>query len=814
MFKIRTSLIALIFSSLTLITHADVLPGVVPAVQSWKASSGTLDVSGAKVTAAGSDAADAKLAAEVADALKGDKGNASVVLTRDGADAKQPEGYTLEITDKVTIRSASYSGLLYGTRTLLQLAKQSPQLPKGTITDWPTYKHRMFMLDVGRKPTPMPVLKDYIRMMSWYKMNEFHIHFSDEAFGGSYAAFRIESDTFPGLASKDFSYSKKDIRELQDFAKLHGVVIVPEFDMPGHARCFTNYWPDTMLKGFPNYVDVTNPKTIENLKKLLDEMIPLFDGPDIHIGTDEYRVGDRPDLHEAFRKFINTMNAHVRSHGKNCRIWSGFEHMKGTTEIDPTVVIDMWETDDAKGQIIKGHKIINSNHGRTYIVPGCHYYGISRQGIYQGWEPYMVSGDAAKNPTKDDPNLLGGKLHVWCDQGPTGYNHQEIAVLTLPGLQAFAEKLWGTKGSADYADFVKRSALTLPVPHVTTMERIPAKNDDGVILDLPAEQKLTSADSSIDLPLAKAERGDLEYPWTLTFDVRPSKEAGANRGVILSSDLAEICAGSSAGSAKEVVTEFADGTKRRGSVNTAGLGTVRLAGAPLGKDPFSGYLSHDVSKFSGKTLPAEQWSSICVVGTEGRNTIYLNGEKIFESNNQMLCPLRWIGSKSGNSFIGSIRNLRVVNRALTGKEIGRAAGLDIPDNLAAKAKVTATKSDDAHGLIAANITDENPSSRWSSGMTQGEVSITIELAKLESINAVNIDWENAIPSSFTLQASDNGESWNDLFTGPAQAGGRSSIKFAETNAKQLRLVLSKPTTQWGYSIFSIEALRFQSPAKK
>lgn len=807
MTKIRIAWFLFAFTSSAPTTlHAAELPGVVPAVQSWQHAGGKLDLQSAKVQSDPhpEDIALAKqVSAELARPGKNTDSGTVVLLTREGAEAKRPGGYTMEIADKVTIRSASHAGLVSGTRTLLQLAKQSPLLPKGVVTDWPVYKHRMLMLDVGRKPFPMPVLKDYIRMMSWYKMNELHMHFSDEAFGGSYASFRIQSDVFPGLAAKDFSYSKQDIRELQDFAKAHGVTITPEFDMPGHARCFTNYWPDTMLKDYPNYVDVTNPKTIENLKRLLDEMIPLFDGPDIHIGTDEYRVGNRPDLHEAFRKFINTMNAHVRSRGKNCRIWSGFEHMKGTTEIDPTVIIDMWETDDARSQIAKGHPIINSNHGRTYIVPGCHYYGISRQGIYQNWEPWMVSGDNSKNPSKDEPKLLGGKLHVWCDMGPTGYTHQEIADLTLPGLQAFAEKLWGTKGSADYATFEKRAALTLPVPGISVLDRLPSK--DGVLLDLPAEQSLTNKDSLIPLPLARAERGDLEYPWTLTFDIRPSKDAGANRGVILSSELAEICAGSAAGAATEIVTEFADGTKRSGKIQTAGLGTVRLAGAPQGKDPFSGYLSHDVSKFSGKSLPAETWSSVCITGTAGANTIHLNGEKIFESNNQMLCPLRWLGSKTGNSFTGSIRKLKVVNRALSPKEIAKAAGIEIPDNLAAGAEASASASDSAHGLVPANLTDDNPATRWSSGITPAPQWVVLDLRKPVSFNTVAITWETAVPGSYQIQVSDDAEQWRDVLTGDANPG-RSSATFPNTKARHLRVAMSKPKTQWGYSIHEIEVL--------
>ena len=792
---------SLLFSVSAFAQSPEPLP-VVPAVRSWTPAPGVLLLASSRIAAEAPSAGFAKrFESELAQAGVPAGGDPMIRL-KIAPDARLgAEGYRIDIGKSVDVSAPDARGLFYASRTLLQLIAKSggKELPCGVIEDYPNARGRMLMLDVGRKPFPLPVLKDYIRLMAWYKMNELHVHFSDEAFGGSYAAFRIRSDVFPGLAAKDFSYTKKDIRELQDFARGFGVTITPEFDMPGHARCFTNYWPDTMLKGFPNYVDVTNPKTIENLKKLLDEMIPLFDGPDIHIGTDEYRVGDRPDLHEAFRVFINTMNAHVRSKGKNCRIWSGFEHMKGSTEIDPTVVIDMWETDDAKGQIAKGHKIINSNHGRTYIVPGCHYYGISCPGIYQGWEPWMVSGDAAKNPGKDDPNLLGGKLHVWCDQGPTGYTHQEIAALTLPGIHAFAEKLWGTKGSPDYAAFTKRTAATLPISGVTVLDRMPAKKDDGVVLDLPGEQTLANAKAVIDLPFAKTERGDLEYPWTLTVDIMPAGES-ANRGVILSSDLAEICAGSGAGGTTEVVTEFADGTKRRGSINTVGVGAVRAAGARLGEDPFGTYLAHDVSKFSGRKPEPGKWSSLCVVGTAGRHTIYLNGEKVLESNNQMLCPLRWLGSKTGNSFVGKVRKLMVVNRALSPREIARASGIELPENLAEKCQASATFSYPSFPPV--NLTDGDPGTRWSSGDGREGV-VTVDLGASKKIGAVKILWEVAFAKTYEIEVSVDAKDWRKVFAGEGRQG-ETLAGFEPVSARYIRVTGTKPATGYGYSIWELE----------
>lgn len=793
---------------------------IVPAVHSWAPAPGTLDAADivleiAPAQAAKLQATAAVIREDLAALMDGGKSvgkPVKLLLTLDGTDPKRPEGYSVDISDKITISGTTPAAVFLGSRSVLQLLRQSSVLPKGVITDWPDYKGRMLMLDVGRKPYPISALKDFLRMMAWYKMNELHLHLSDEAFGGTYAAFRVESKIFPGLASKDVFYTAADIRDLQDFAKARGITITPEIDMPGHARCFTNYWPDITLKDYPNYMDVTNPKTIEVMEKLLDEMIPLFDAPDFHIGTDEYRVGGprKEELQEGFRQFINTMSAHIRSRGKNTRIWSGFEHMAGTTQIDPSVIIDMWETDDAKSTITQGHSIINSNQSYTYIVPGAHYYGINRGGVYQNWEPWMVSGDVTKNPAKDEPKLLGGKLHVWGDQGPTGWTLTEIAETTLTGIQPFSEKLWGTKGSPDYKSFTARVAKTLPIPVVKLLDRLPA-GKNGLLLDLPGEVELKDESSVIPLPLAKAERADLESPWTLMMEIRRTADT-KGRGVILSSDLSEICANYSR--QEEITVTDPNGQSKKQKLSFQGISTLRAAGTRDGNGtPGKSRVAQDTAKSSGKLLPLNQWVTLTVVGERDRNTIWLNGEKIAESNNQLVCPLRQLGGGAGESFVGSIRKLRVANRALTAKEIGRAAGLDIPDNLAAGTKVTATASDSANGFTPDLATDEDPKTRWSSGPTQAEQSLSLDLGKAVSFNTVGIDWENAVPGEYRIEASRDGADWKSVFTGEAQPG-RTNAVFPNVSASQVRIVMSKPRTGWGYSIYQVEVLSAKTPAVK
>ncbi len=798
-------------------------PSVVPAVQQWQASTGILELGGKphiQVDAHDQTALD-PMARElqkelttigfpdsmIDDASRPGLGRIrSIILTIDQSNPIPTrlvnEAYRITIDNNVKISATTPTGIFYGTRTLLQMLQHNPsgQLPKGTITDFPIFNRRMVMIDVGRKPFPFPVLKDFLRILAWYKINELHLHLSDEAFGGNYTGFRVQCDTFPGLTSKDCFYTKQQLRELQDMAHQMGITITPEIDMPGHARVFTNYWPDLKLSG--SYLDVSNPQTTERLKKLLDEMIPIFDAPDFHIGTDEYSVGGskerREKLHEAFRVFINTMNAYIRSKGKNCRIWNGYEGMSGTTQIDPTVIVDMWFSDDPLGHIAQGHHIINSGQGRTYIVPGGHYYGVNNSGVYNNWDPSRFSGNAAQDPKPENPNLLGGKLHIWNDQGPSGYTLTEIADLALPSFQAFSEKFWGHKASAKYSDFQKRAAHTLPIPGVAIFQRDNAKDADGLVFQFDGEKTLTDANSTIPLPWANnptpnleymnppaiPSRADLEYPWTLSMKIKRTADL-KTRGVIMSSDLVEICANHS-------------------KDKKVGVGILRAAGI-FGKDPRSSAVSHDTDAVVSDPLPLNQWVDLTIVALPRQTQFYINGSFVGQDNNQMVCPLKHLGSNTGNSFVGSIKDLKIWNVARSARQIGRAAGLQIPENIAVGCPATASQSDSGNGFTADLMVDDDAGTRWSSGPTQSDGWVAVDLRKPHQFSAVRLNFEHAYARNVTIEASDDGTTWHNVGSGETHEG-INTIPCTPTTARHVRILLKHPGNAWGYSIWELEVL--------
>ncbi|MGY0038306.1 glycoside hydrolase family 20 zincin-like fold domain-containing protein [Pedobacter sp. NJ-S-72] len=110
--------------------------------------------------------------------LTGKPQKGDIFLTLDKADGSiGEEGYYLAVTDFVKISALKYQGLFWGTRTLLQLVEQNKTIPQGIARDYPEFKVRGFVLDDGRKFFSLQFLKDYVKFMSYYKMNNFQIHF-------------------------------------------------------------------------------------------------------------------------------------------------------------------------------------------------------------------------------------------------------------------------------------------------------------------------------------------------------------------------------------------------------------------------------------------------------------------------------------------------------------------------------------------------------------------------------------------------------------------------------------------------------------
>ena len=365
------------------------------------------------------------------------------------------EGYLFQVSDAAVISAHTSTGVFYGTRTALQILQQDASktyIPKGTARDYPQYAERGFMLDAGRKFFTISALEGYVKFMAWYKMNDFHIHFNDNVPGGGdssnwmhqYAAFRLNSPRFPGLAAADGSYTQQDIRALQAVANEYHVNITPEIDMPAHDLAFTQYRPDLASPtSSKEFLDLNNPNTYTFMNSIWNTFIPWFDSKQVDIGADEYSLSDADN----YRRFIDTYDTFLRSKGKTVRMWGSLSKMQSTIPVNNDIVIDDWNNawSNPVDMVNQGFSIINADDNLLYIVPRAGYYNdyLNTQLLYNEWEPYIFSLTyPGLNLQPGNSHLLGGMFSEWNDKLGSVVSDADVYIRVQPAMQTLSQKLW------------------------------------------------------------------------------------------------------------------------------------------------------------------------------------------------------------------------------------------------------------------------------------------------------------------------------------------------------------------------------------
>ena len=94
------------------------------------------------------------------------------------------------------------------------------------------------------------------------------------------------------------SIQKKEFIDLQKLAEECFVEIIPEIDAPAHTLAFSHYKPEIGSKEYGmDHLDLFNPETYKFMDGLFKEYLegeePVFRGPRVHIGTDEYSNKDK-----------------------------------------------------------------------------------------------------------------------------------------------------------------------------------------------------------------------------------------------------------------------------------------------------------------------------------------------------------------------------------------------------------------------------------------------------------------------------------------------------------------------------------------
>ncbi|WP_052390664.1 family 20 glycosylhydrolase [Streptomyces sp. NRRL B-24484] len=457
-------------------------PQTVPALSSWTAGTGTFTftsssrivVDPAYSTQLSDEAATfaddlTTLAGRTVQVVTGTAATGDIALTLN--DPTRPaEGYKMTVGSSLNIQAKTDTGAFYGTRTVLQLLKQSNAIPAGTATDAPLKPERGLMVDQGRQFFTVPWLKQHIKELSYLKLNYFQFHLSD--FNG----FRLESSSHPEIVSTDH-YSKQDIADLVALGQKYKVAIIPEIDMPGHATPLLNPHPDYRLVSdtgtvYNSNIDLSKAGARTLIKDLISEYASLFPAPYFHIGADEYMGGNLSSFQntlgayaratygsnatpkDAYYGFINEVDDLLVSKGKTTRMWSdGIGSGDGIVPLHTRIIAEYWDFLGQTPQVLvnAGFTVANQSRNIGYYTNGDSNEKPDPQWMYETWTPDTYQSNqtitnAAKNP--------GTLLHVWCDAANMQNENAIAQGIAIP-LRTLAQKTWGSpRLTTTYADFV------------------------------------------------------------------------------------------------------------------------------------------------------------------------------------------------------------------------------------------------------------------------------------------------------------------------------------------------------------------------
>lgn len=440
----------------------------------------------------------------------------------------EKEGYDIAIGDCVKVSANELVGVYWATRTLLQMGEQygNGNLPKGHIRDWPDYGIRGLLIDCGRKFIPMNYLRDLARIMSYYKMNFMHVVLNNNGFKAyfnddwnqTYAAFRLECETYPGLTARDGHYTKKEFIHFQEEAAERFVEIIPEIDVPAHSLAFSHYKPELGSKEYGmDHLNLSHPEVYSFVdalfKEYLDGENPVFRGPKVHIGTDEYS-NKKKEVVEQFRAFTDHYIKYVEGFGKQACVWGALTHAAGETPVkSDNVIMYAWYNGFAnpKDMVQQGYNLISIPDGLTYIVPLAGYYWdyLNTERLYKQWTPAHVADVVFE---EKDPAIIGGMFAVWNDIVGNGISVKDIHHRIFPALQTIAVKTWNIAPAFSYKEFETKRQKLSEAPGVNQLGRI---GDD--------ENSLVYETASV-TPGSELPYTEIGYDYTITFDMEAANE--------------------------------------------------------------------------------------------------------------------------------------------------------------------------------------------------------------------------------------------------------------------------------------------------
>ncbi|MCB1183541.1 family 20 glycosylhydrolase [bacterium] len=462
---------------------------LIPAPRAWQPGAGTWrpdDLAGVDVLAA--DGAGTGLAAAATlwlglPATSADGRPHLRITLREGF---APEGYRLACgPDGVALAAATPAGAFRGLMSLAQLKHNAAggALPCGVIDDEPRFAWRGLLLDCARHFMPVPVVEQVIDALALHRGNVLHWHLTEDQ------GWRVEVPGLPGLTETAAwrtgpdgdraggFYTTAEMRGIVAYAAARHITVVPEIEMPGHAKAALAAYPELSCTGGPFAVETQwgihedifcagNDEVFGFLAQVLTHVLDVFPGTYIHIGGDEapkdrWRECPRCQARmlaegladeDALQSwFIGRMESWLAARGRRLVGWDEILD-GGLLARSEGATVQSWR--GLRGALLAaraGHDAVVSPTSHAYFDydPGV----LDLQQVF-GFDPVPAGLEAGLRH-----HILGGEMNLWTEYvAPT-----RVPTMLAPRLAAMAEALWTGTDPAGFPTFVDRLRAHAPV---------------------------------------------------------------------------------------------------------------------------------------------------------------------------------------------------------------------------------------------------------------------------------------------------------------------------------------------------------------
>jgi len=270
------------------------------------------------------------------------------------------QGYRLDVGgDGVRMAAPDAAGVRRARATLAQLrhpanaphGEPDGMLPACRIEDWPDLAVRGVMLDVSRDRVPtLETLLALIDRLAGWKLNQLQLYTEHTfAYAGHEAVWR-EADP----------YTADDVRAIEAHARARGVELVANQNTLGHFERWLRhdrYRPLAIAPdGFdwvfgihrpPMTLDPAKPGALALVTDLLDQLVPLFESPRVHIGLDEpWEL--RPERRGEWARWMRRLRALPVLAGREVLVWGDVPavHPELLGELPEGVTVCEWGYED------------------------------------------------------------------------------------------------------------------------------------------------------------------------------------------------------------------------------------------------------------------------------------------------------------------------------------------------------------------------------------------------------------------------------------------------------------------------------------